>query len=258
MSWAFVLASVSVAAPAFAVDMLASGSGAAAAARTWLGAGGLLEERSSLTPRSGWPLTRAANADLAWGEGVATARSSIGVETGEAGISMSGRAFAGVEGGAESGGAEASAGAEVAFVVQRRSAWRLAWTRADIRGGRCEFSISSGDNPLYESEGMNGSGELEPGSYRIAFRVWAMAPRIPSESWIALDAEWRLNPLVVCACDFDGDGLVNDMDLLVFLEAYERMTCGLVCPADMNGDGCVDDGDFVVFAAAYDALLCPN
>ncbi len=43
---------------------------------------------------------------------------------------------------------------------------------------------------------------------------------------------------------------------ILFLNAYNDLTCGMVCPADFNGDSMVDDADFVIFAGAYDALLC--
>ena len=54
------------------------------------------------------------------------------------------------------------------------------------------------------------------------------------------------------------DGVVNDDDFLLFVNAYEVMISPPALPrADLNRDGLVDDSDFSLFVRAYDALLCP-
>lgn len=57
-----------------------------------------------------------------------------------------------------------------------------------------------------------------------------------------------------CAGDFNDDGLVDDLDFVIFANAYDELTSTV---GDLNGDTLTDDIDFVQFAAAYDALVCP-
>lgn len=64
-----------------------------------------------------------------------------------------------------------------------------------------------------------------------------------------------------CVCwanlNADWDGLVNDEDFELFVEAYNTMMTPAALPrADLDRNGLVDDADFSLFAAAYDALLC--
>jgi len=64
-----------------------------------------------------------------------------------------------------------------------------------------------------------------------------------------------------CPSDFNGDGLVDDSDFVVFVGAYNILDCAdpampAGCPADVNGDGLVDDADFVLFVVAYNELIC--
>ncbi|MGH7242695.1 MAG: hypothetical protein ACREJD_04700 [Phycisphaerales bacterium] len=66
--------------------------------------------------------------------------------------------------------------------------------------------------------------------------------------------------LSFCGADLNCDGLVDDADFQIFVNAYDALVCpGLPanCPADLNGDGGVDDGDFVRFIGAYNELVCP-
>lgn len=64
-----------------------------------------------------------------------------------------------------------------------------------------------------------------------------------------------------CPSDFNGDGLVDDSDFVLFVGAYNILDCAdpampAGCPADVNGDGFVDDADFVLFVVAYNELIC--
>jgi hypothetical protein len=68
--------------------------------------------------------------------------------------------------------------------------------------------------------------------------------------------------LMVCASDLHCDGIVDDADFVVFVDAYNLLLCddaGMPagCVSDINRDGFVDDVDFVLFGAAYDLLVCP-
>ncbi|MFN9977408.1 MAG: hypothetical protein ACK58T_46640, partial [Phycisphaerae bacterium] len=65
-----------------------------------------------------------------------------------------------------------------------------------------------------------------------------------------------------CLADLNKDGVVNDDDFQIFVQAYDILDCTtggmpIGCPADLNFDGVVDDLDFQIFVVAYDALLCP-
>lgn len=69
-------------------------------------------------------------------------------------------------------------------------------------------------------------------------------------------------PVAWCEGDLNLDGLVEDIDFVIFAQAYGVLDCSeplmaAGCPSDLNGDSVVDDADFVVFAAAYNALVCP-
>lgn len=64
-------------------------------------------------------------------------------------------------------------------------------------------------------------------------------------------------PNVCSMADFNGDGLVDDSDFVLFADAYNA----LVVPAanvlsDLNADAFVDDADFSQFSTAYDTLIC--
>ncbi|MGH7244791.1 MAG: hypothetical protein ACREJD_15365 [Phycisphaerales bacterium] len=61
-------------------------------------------------------------------------------------------------------------------------------------------------------------------------------------------------PTPTCPADLNGDGLVDDVDFVSFVAAYDF----LVTPAaDFNFDGVTDDTDFQAFVVGYDALVCP-
>ena len=67
----------------------------------------------------------------------------------------------------------------------------------------------------------------------------------------ALEFVVRAKP---CPGDFNGDGVVEDTDFVLFAGYYDA----LVDPrGDLNGDGLTEDVDFVIFAGGYDALVCP-
>lgn len=64
-----------------------------------------------------------------------------------------------------------------------------------------------------------------------------------------------------CRADLNADGVIDDVDFVLFAQAYDVYDCGvptmpLNCQADLNTDGVVDDIDFVLFAQAYDAYVC--
>ena len=52
---------------------------------------------------------------------------------------------------------------------------------------------------------------------------------------------------VPCIADFNDDGIVNTLDFLAFLNAYNAGDMR----ADVNGDGILNTLDFLVFLNAY-------
>ncbi|MBX3379546.1 MAG: hypothetical protein KF805_05600 [Phycisphaeraceae bacterium] len=61
-------------------------------------------------------------------------------------------------------------------------------------------------------------------------------------------------PPNACPADLNADGLVDDLDFVLFVQAYDFL---LTPAADFNFDGVTDDADFQAFVGAYDALVCP-
>ncbi|MBX3380010.1 MAG: hypothetical protein KF805_07930 [Phycisphaeraceae bacterium] len=61
-----------------------------------------------------------------------------------------------------------------------------------------------------------------------------------------------------CPADFNGDGLVDDLDFQIFIISYNELVIPPANPiCDLNADNLVDDADFVLFVPAYNALVCP-
>lgn len=67
----------------------------------------------------------------------------------------------------------------------------------------------------------------------------------------------NFQPGSLCPADFDGSGIVDDTDFVIFAMAYNDYFCDADCPEDLTGDGIVDDTDFVIFAQAYNLYFCP-
>ncbi|MGH7243925.1 MAG: immunoglobulin domain-containing protein [Phycisphaerales bacterium] len=81
---------------------------------------------------------------------------------------------------------------------------------------------------------------------------------------VATDACGTATTLLVHVClgDLDANALIDDVDFVQFVSAYDVLLCSenampAGCPADFNNDSVVDDVDFGLFAQAYDMLLCP-
>jgi hypothetical protein len=72
-------------------------------------------------------------------------------------------------------------------------------------------------------------------------------------------AEITAAPGPECEGDFNGDGTVDDSDLVVFSADFGRTDCGVptTCPGDFNNDGDVDGSDLAIFAADFGRTDCP-
>ncbi|MBS0192297.1 MAG: hypothetical protein U0573_06700 [Phycisphaerales bacterium] len=56
-----------------------------------------------------------------------------------------------------------------------------------------------------------------------------------------------------CDSDFNGDGIVDDSDFVIFVNAYNNL---LDTFGDLNFDNITDDSDFVIFANDYNEFFC--
>ncbi len=119
------------------------------------------------------------------------------------------------------------------------------------------------------------TGKLTAGTYRLKFGAAAGRPDTFSFSVVSewynqftptgcasTVVDWKLTLRKPCTGDLNNDGVVDDADFSIFVNAYNILGClqaGMPpgCPADFNSDGVVDDADFVLFVPAYNALLCP-
>lgn len=57
-----------------------------------------------------------------------------------------------------------------------------------------------------------------------------------------------------CPADINFDGVVDDGDFVLFVDAYLRLT---TTDGDLTLDRMTDNADFVIFATAYNEFLCP-
>lgn len=174
---------------------------------------------------------------------------------------------------------------------------------AKLDGRRTDFDangrINSGAadlNFLPPAAGIAGTTTPSPGQVfygnndweRIQYRIVldtdeaahdvTIAEGCPSSEAIAFLDQNILPP---CDADFNGDGLVDDLDFQIFVVAYDQLVCEIVdpggggdagrsgvgpggpggtkpdCPCDLNNDRFVDDLDFQKLVVAYDEVLCP-
>jgi len=115
--------------------------------------------------------------------------------------------------------------------------------------------------------GGNSTALVEDGKIRWGgiLNVFAGTTPVTAGSTVssASGMDWRfsIQPPDPCPGDFNIDGVVDDADFVIFVNAYNILDCadptmpdGCVC--DMNGDGFVDDADFVDFVVAYNNLTC--
>lgn len=70
-----------------------------------------------------------------------------------------------------------------------------------------------------------------------------------------------VNITTKCIGDLNDDGIVDDADFVIFVQAYNLLVCDdpampAGCPSDFNSDGVVDDVDFTIFIQPYDLPVC--
>ncbi len=86
---------------------------------------------------------------------------------------------------------------------------------------------------------------IQAGTGRVRARIsWYKVGNLSAEPWVIwVDyVQWSLLPPAITG-DVNGDGCVDDADLLAVLFAFGQSGSGL--PEDVNGDGVVDDADLL-------------
>lgn len=94
---------------------------------------------------------------------------------------------------------------------------------------------------------VNESGET---GYELAIPVGVTKVYVSHCYWMEAvpSPSSTLTCKVICFADLNGDGAVDNADLLIFLDAYEDG----IEPADINGDGGVTSDDLLEFLLAFE------
>lgn len=132
--------------------------------------------------------------------------------------------------------------------------------------GFSAFIIKKGPPRQIDKLGYDVTWETQavsaPLSAMIAYTSPSEACVISQMPDLSLFADVTTHNAFACAGDFNHDSLVDDMDFISFVPAYNTLLCddpsmAEDCPSDLNGDGYVDDADFSIFVQAYNSLICP-
>ncbi|MBL8887883.1 MAG: hypothetical protein JNK16_14600 [Phycisphaerales bacterium] len=210
-----------------------------------------------------------ANADQISGPSGVIARSQLGLELSEMGVSANGSIFLGISAdeGFHSASVSALSSVWIDFVLGSARTWRIDPGTTTGPSGNAQVTLYAGDTEVFVYSGEFGgaTGELAAGAYRLAIRASASieSTGTSSETGGTYTLGFTLGSTDPCPADLNGDHVVDDFDFLLFLPAYDVLDCADPampegCPADLNGDGVVDDADFLIFLPAYDTLVCPT
>ncbi|MBY0111215.1 MAG: hypothetical protein K2Y21_00230 [Phycisphaerales bacterium] len=155
---------------------------------------------------------------------------------------------------------------------------RIASSAADLNFLPPAAGIAGTTGPS-PGQTLNGHNDWAKLKYRIVLDAdesahdISIATGCPSSEAIAFLDQNILPP---CDADFNGDGLVDDLDFQIFVVAYDELVCDIIdpggggarstvgaggtlpdCPCDLDNDRFVDDLDFQLFVLAYNEVLCP-
>ncbi|MBX3379543.1 MAG: hypothetical protein KF805_05585 [Phycisphaeraceae bacterium] len=147
------------------------------------------------------------------------------------------------------------------FVAPGENAWFIDFERAYIYGGGdlCLTMRTTATLPAFSyldaeiTPSSLGAGRWNDGDADAASSASAVG---------AVAVRFAFTARAFCPWDLNNDGIVEDADFPIFLNAYNILDCAdgsmpFGCPADFNHDGVVDDADFQLFVVAYNTLLCP-
>ncbi|MBX3388211.1 MAG: hypothetical protein KF691_02005 [Phycisphaeraceae bacterium] len=209
-----------------------------------------------------------ANSDQTSGPSGVQARSQLGLEMSESGLTATGFFFISIT--PDEGFLNASASALsriwIDFTLPTARTWRIDPGMAAGPEGNTLVSLSRGATQIfaYSGEFSGAHGQLEPGVYRFAITSSAdiESSGVPNETSGMYSVGLMLGDVNPCPADFNHDSVVDDFDFLIFLADYDLLLCddpGMLpgCPCDLNHDSDVNDEDFSIFIVAYDALECP-
>ena len=149
-----------------------------------------------------------------------------------------------VEGAPLTPGSLVPAGAACTFeLIPTAAPAQLAYLQHSLAQGRL-ILVASSLAPA--SGGPGGGGDIVYGRFFTKENATAIA--------LGFTPTLTLEGVITCPADLNGDNLVDDIDFVLFAQAYDNYTDPR---ADFNADGFTDDVDFVLFAQAYDLFTCP-
>jgi hypothetical protein len=143
--------------------------------------------------------------------------------------------------------------------------WFIQFTEPFVyNGGALSMTIrndSGAGGATFLADAHTGSNTVAAGRWAIGMGADATMHTNFGQKG-ALVARFAFVPKGVCPGDLNNDGIVEDVDFVLFATAYDKLDCNdptmpMGCPADLTFDRFVDDTDFVFFASVYDALVCP-
>jgi len=229
-----------------------------------------VNDRFESNDAGAYPLFQnSANADQSMGPSSALSRAQMGLELAESGLSATGSFYVSISAaeGFNSASVSALSRVWVDFSLATARTWKIEPGTTTGPSGNTSVVLSKGATQIFNYTGEFGgaTGELAPGEYRLAITASAEIESfgVSGETGGTYSVGFSLGTVNPCPADFNGDHVVDDMDFLLFLPAYDTLDCAdptmpAGCPADLNGDGVVDDADFVLFLPAYNTLLCPE
>src|SRR5262245_27252591 len=80
------------------------------------------------------------------------------------------------------------------------------------------------------------------------FRTWRIPVAIAIVSTLCPHANAQYGPPGPCCCpgDFDGNGVVDGVDVAILTAIFGPCPPGVACPADLNGDQVIDGADLAI------------
>ncbi len=143
-----------------------------------------------------------------------------------------------------------------------RSNNKILFDVADIEshapdGRECTYNGYPAICPEYTSETQGGHlGSMSTGKIRIAKGMWVLMAQLagwnPGSGTTSTPTPTRINtPTPVPTADANGDGRINGIDYMIWLNHYNQTTQSGPSVGDFNRSGRVDNQDYSVWLAGY-------
>jgi len=142
------------------------------------------------------------------------------------------------------------------------NAWYVQFDRAYVYTGG-DLCVTMRSEGLFTSGSQTFDGDgPDPLASGSAVYSYTSANEVVGLLYGPIGLRLAFTARAFCPWDLNNDGIVEDADFTIFLNAYNILDCtdGPMpqgCPADFNYDRVVDDVDFGLFLPAYNTLLCP-